>query len=228
MRSVETQGMRALIGTCRMIVLVLVSTVSVAVGAEPSSAPALHATFEWRSGEQVKQIELLRHGNRIERRTAGEPIRVWQNEAGGISLTELELNQQQAIEFSPGELRARQIEPRWDQLSQMIDPDLKAALNERSVWRRGKHYRQRFRGHYQQQAVELTWLRDLQLPESAQWKSDQGKSTLRLVSVEITDTPAFTQCDDCVRVDIADLGEGPHVESATSTSAGHSHRHAGS
>lgn len=209
MRSVAIKSMLAVARHCTRVLALMTATVAVAVSAEPTSAPALRATFEWQRGDQIKQMVLLRQGNRVERSSADEPIRVWRNDADGIALTEFDLDREQAIEFSPGELRARNIVVSWDALSHVIDPALRSVLKERAVWPRGKYYRQRFRGEIHQQQVSLTWLRDLDLPETVQWRHGNETTALRLVSVEVTDAPPFSHCEGCSTIDVADLEEGP-------------------
>ncbi|MBD8527607.1 hypothetical protein [Pseudomarimonas arenosa] len=207
-------GNKAMGLMCQLLVGALWLASSVSAGAEDSApAPAVRATYEWRAGDQVQRFDLLRARDQVERRVEGSPVRRWRREADGIGLIEIDVRARRVVEFSPGELRARRAEPQWSQLAELVDPALRQ-LPERKLWRHGEHQRQRFAGKLDdQREVDLIWLRALRLPEKVEWRGMAGRETLRLLSVEIADGElGFTPCDGCLRIDAADLGEGPHTE----------------
>ncbi len=173
---------------------------------------AWEGKYRIRDAAGERELVLLRGGDRIEYRIAGEPVRVWRKVADGVELSELYPQQRRKVVFSPGDLRTLDKEPDWALLGGLIDPALRTQLRAAGGGRGFAQAQTRYRGHDAQgRPVELDWLDAVALP--ARYCIGQAKAkrcdgdAIRLQGLRQVDATAFSRADDLLEIDQADLGD---------------------
>lgn len=138
--------------------------------------------YFWRNGNQIEM--------RDEQSNQGE---IWEKgQNGKLSYTRLFFNEGIALDFTPGDLVALDLNPAWDELNFIISPDelgksLKLAGKERVQNMPIEHYQGILKGV----VTEVDWLPTLKLPARIVKQQKEGNFSLVLA-----------QCDD---VDYRDL-----------------------
>ena len=112
------------------------------------------------------------------------------------------------IVYSPGELRALDAEPDWDQLSALVDPALRAGSTKPGGEAAFGQPVTRYRGvDPQGRRLELDWLAEAGL--TARYRNgNRGKDAIRLLRLtRAPTTRAFTAYDGLLEIDHTDLGD---------------------
>lgn len=161
-----------------------------------------------------RMMTIVRDATRVEYRIQNQPVRVWRQVSDGVELQELHPDRSERVIYSPGDLRARDSEPDWGQISSLIDPDLR---NELAAGRNGKAFGeslQRYRGRdSKNQSIELDWLIVSAMPAryrvvAGHVEESRANETIELRGMRrLPADQAFTPTDGLRETDAADLGD---------------------
>ncbi|SDR09601.1 hypothetical protein SAMN05216569_3066 [Pseudoxanthomonas sp. CF125] len=170
--------------------------------------------YRIRDARGERELKLVRNGTRIEYRIDGEPIRVWRQTSDGVELRELYPADRRMVVYAPGDLRTLDKVPDWAQLSGLVDPALRARLDNAGNASAFDQPLARYRGaDAQGKHVELDWLPASGLPARyCIGKPDgsrcSGGDVIRLQGLtQIPVQQAFTPFDGLLEIDHADLGD---------------------
>ena len=179
--------------------------------AAPQASDAWVAEYRVHDGQGDRTLVLVRSGDRVEYRMAGEPVRVWAKIADGLVHREVFVQEGQVVTYTPGDLRALGRDPNWLALNHVVDPALReqlqaqGAMHARAAGGADAH---RFRGTVRGVPVELIWLDEADMP--AAYRSGQGKAAYTLELHALARDPAaqaFTALDGMREIDYADIGD---------------------
>lgn len=164
--------------------------------------------YRIRDAHGERDLTVVRDETRVEYRLSGERIRLWRRIADGIELRELDPDAGRMIVYPPGDLRALDAEPEWDQLSALVDPTMRTGPGKPGGGAAFGHPITRYQGvDAQGRRVELDWLADAGL--TARYSAGRrGKDAIRLL--RLTQMPAeraFTAYDGLLEIDHTDLGD---------------------
>jgi hypothetical protein len=177
----------------------------------PPEALAWVAEYRVHDGQGDRALVLVRNQDRVEYRLEGEPVRVWVQDAEGLSHQEVFLADARVVSYAPGDLRALGRHPEWASLNHLVDPALvgqlagQGAVQVRAV--RDAAAR-RYRGQVHGVQTVLDWLDAAQLP--AAYRSGRGKEAYVLELRALRQLPvaqAFTATADLREIDYADIGD---------------------
>jgi len=180
-------------------------------GSSAADAPAWVAEYRVHDGQGDRALVLVRSDDRVEYRLAGEPVRVWENGTDGLIHREVFVADGRIVSYTPGDLRALGRNPGWLQLSHLVDPALRAQLQEQGTTKVSAAHdapAHRYRGNAQDVPVRLDWLDGADLP--AHYRSGKGRAAyvLELRSLERRpENLAFTATDGLREIDYADIGD---------------------
>ena len=166
-------------------------------------------TYRVTDARGVRSMTVVRDSTRVEYRIDHLPVRLWRQVTDGIELQELFPERGERVTYAPGDLRARDREPQWAQISGLVDPSLRERL---SAGRDGKAFGeplQRYRGtDDQHHAIELDWLATSAMPARYRINAGDASETIELRSVRrIAADEAFTPTAALRETDGADLGD---------------------
>lgn len=193
------------------LLLCVFGTGPVWAGSNTAEALAWVAEYRVHDGQGDRTLVLVRSDERIEYRLAGEPVRVWENGADGLVHREVFVADGRIVSYAPGDLRALGRNPEWRQLSHLVDPALRAQLQERGTTKvSAAHDAQarRYRGNVHSVPVQLDWLDAADLPAHYRSGKRRAAYVLELRSLEQRpESLAFTATDGLREIDYADIGD---------------------
>lgn len=170
--------------------------------------------YRVRDAHGERRMTVIRDASRVEYRLQGAPIRVWRQVADGVELQELHPDRGEMVTYAPGDLRVRDNEPAWGQISSLVDPVLRDRL---AAGRSGKAFGeslQRYRGlDAQNNSIELDWLAASAMPARYRIVAGHGKEAHANETIELRGMrrlpaeQAFTPIDGLREKDAADLGD---------------------
>jgi hypothetical protein len=170
--------------------------------------------YRVRDAHGERRMTVIRDAFRVEYRLQGAPIRVWRQVSDGVELQELHPDRGEMVTYAPGDLRARDNEPDWGQISSLVDPTLRDRL---AAGRSGKAFGeslQRYRGRdAQSNRIELDWLIASAMPAryrivAAKANETRANETIELRGMrQLPVEQAFTPTDGLRETDGADLGD---------------------
>lgn len=172
------------------------------------SMQAWVAEYQLHDAHGDRSLVVVRSENRIEYRTPGEPIRVWQQGSDGLEHREIFPADQRVIVYAPGDLRALGYTQDWAKLSGLVDPALRGQLKEAGSARIAGEPAQRFRGGQDGARIELAWLAVPALP--ARYRRDAAQGGFELTLRKLERRPAakaFTVTDGYRELDYTDIGD---------------------
>jgi len=177
--------------------------------AAPLESPAWVGDYRVRDAHGERRMIVVRDATRVEYRIEGQPVQVWRRVADGVELQELHLEEGTAVTHAPGDLRARNREPAWDQVSGIVDPSLRTRL---APGRRGQAFGeplQSYRGKdARDQVVELDWLPAAGMPARYRIKAGAASESLELQGLRrVPGDQAFTSTATLRESDGADHGD---------------------
>ena len=175
----------------------------------PLESPAWIGHYRVKDAHGERRMIVVRDATRIEYRIEGQPVQVWRRVADGVELQELHLGEGKAVTHAPGDLRARNREPAWDQVSGLVDPSLRTRL---TPGRRGQAFgeaTQTYRGKdTRDHRVELDWLPAAGLPSRYRIKAGEASESLELQDLRrVPGDQAFTNTATLRESDGADDGD---------------------
>ncbi len=199
----------------------------------PSLAAEFETTVIYDNAEpQYYQWRFWRSTNRIETRNlqdnSGE---VWQKQAkGNIEYERLFHDQQQAIDYLPGDLNAIGAQPDWLALSTLVNQSmiltLHADSHEQVMDRSGIHYK----SNDPNQSLEVIWLEHEQLPALIK-RIERGHTLItRITSIySLLQSPwPYQHSTDYRHTDFSDIGDkenDPFIKSILhKLKGGHGHQ----
>lgn len=179
------------------------------VVAGPGQSLAWVGDYRITDAHGERRMTVVRDTTRIEYRIEHLPIRVWRRVDDGVELLELFPDRGERVTFSPGDLRARDREPQWAQISSLVDPALREQL---SAGRSGKAFGesvQTYRGNDRDDhAIELAWLTTSAMPARYRIEAGAASETIELQSVRrVPAEVAFTATAALHDTDGADQGD---------------------
>lgn len=180
-------------------------------GSGTTDALAWVAEYRVHDDQGDRTLVLVRSDVRVEYRMAGEPVRIWEKGGDGPFLREVFIADGRIVSFAPGDLRALGRDTEWLQLSHLVDPALRAQLQEKGTTKvsaaRNAPAR-RYRGDVQGVQAQLDWLDAADLP--SQYRTGKGRAAYVLELRSLEQRPvglAFTATDGLREIDYADIGD---------------------
>lgn len=180
--------------------------------------PDLVATFKSEVAKrgtkpQITLWTLRRQSNRVEmrdlRHDTGE---IWRRDQhGNISFEQVFHRQRRIIDYTASDLRSLDSDPSWQRVSEIADAELfggtlKRVGSTRALGRPAE----RFKGRSSEFDVEIIWLPGERLPYKVKRQSPGQRTELTLTRLAPLDDPdAGDPTSDYLRLDYADLGDGP-------------------
>ena len=213
-----------------------VSTASqTADSTQPATMPALAARFEVRSGKKHGDWYISRTAERIETANASTGHNeIWeQNIPEQYLLTRIYHDDQRIVEYTPGELKTRNIAPNWAQLASVVPPQwldkLKRSGEQQMFGQKATHYR----GRIGAESINLWWLEQSRLPARLLRSGPQGRIAMQLKELH-TQAPAAwplaseTKIASYGKIDASDFGdmESDPFVIRIQKQDGHDHGHA--
>ncbi len=175
--------------------------------------------YRVRDAHGERTMTIVRDATRVEYRVQHLPVRVWRQVTDGVELQELHPERGEMVTYAPGDLRARDREPQWNQIVSLVDPALRDGL---AAGRSGKAFGeslQRYRGRdAQSNRIELDWLIASAMPAryrivAARANGHRADETRANETIELRSMhrlpaeQAFTPIDGLRETDGADLGD---------------------
>ncbi len=160
----------------------------------------------------TRSMTVIRDASRIEYRLQHAPIRVWRHVMDGVALQELYPERGIIVVYPPGDLRAENREPDWNQISTLVDPQLREQLEHgRSGTVLGESI-QRYTGHdAQHHKIELDWLTASAMPARyriAANDTNTAEETIELRTMHrLPAAQAFTRTEGLRETDGIDQGD---------------------
>ncbi|GAB3354012.1 hypothetical protein [Lysobacter tyrosinilyticus] len=194
-----------------LLLLCLLGTGPAWAGSGEPAAPAWVAEYRVHDGQGDRTLVLVRTDKRVEYRFAGEPVRVWESGADGLVHREVFVADDRVVSYSPGDLRALGRNPKWSQLSHLVDPALRTQLREQGATNVSAAHdarAHRYGGDLRGVPVRLDWLEAADLP--ARYRSGKGRAAYVLELRSLEQRPvgdAFTATDGMREIDYADIGD---------------------
>jgi hypothetical protein len=180
----------------------------------PGMDDAWVGDYRVRDAHGERRMTVIRDASRVEYRLQGAPIRVWRQVSDGVELQELHPDRGERVTYAPGDLRARDKEPEWGQISSLVDPALRDRL---AAGRSGKAFGeslQRYRGlDAQNNRIELDWLTASAMPAryrivAGHVDESRANETIELRGMRrLPVEQAFTPIDGLREMDAADHGD---------------------
>jgi hypothetical protein len=203
----------------RMLSLALAALVTVghAASALADTSRPVAAQFSFTASDAAgkertpAEFHLWRTADRVETDHDGRAV-VWQRDTEGTRLTRVFHADSRMVEYSPGELKAMRIEPRWEALASMLDPaDLSGlpAAGSTEVFGQVASIREGVIGEEQ---VTVWWIDALSIPARYERTGPNGRVRFTLESLADSAPSGWPLVSDAawreyVRIDAADLGE---------------------
>jgi hypothetical protein len=170
--------------------------------------------YRVRDAHGERTMTIVRDATRVEYRVQHLPVRVWRQVTDGVELQELHPERGEMITYAPGDLRARDREPQWNQIASLVDPTLRDRL---AAGRSGKAFGeslQRYRGRdAQSNTIELDWLTASSMPARYRIVAGLANETHANETIELRSMrrlpaeDAFTPIDGLRDTDGADQGD---------------------
>lgn len=212
-----------------------IATSTTRVAAESSPMP-LAARFELKTGAVGTDWYLWREADRIETADAASgQSQIWQRlDNGQFQMRRVFHKDRSVVEFVPGELKTRNMEPDWTKLESVVSPHLLEGLTRgasRSQFgQKAIHYRGRIAG----QEIDLWWLEQARLPARLRIVNSRQTIALTLKELYGTAPASWPRADESAitgyrLIDAADLGDmeyDPFVARLL-LAEGHYHGHGG-
>jgi hypothetical protein len=170
--------------------------------------------YRVRDAHGERLMTIVRDATRVEYRVQNQPVRVWRQVPDGVELQELHPDRSERVIYAPGDLRARNNEPDWSQISSLIDPDLRNRLAEGRSGKAFGESLQRYRGRdSKNQNIELDWLIASAMPAryrvaAGHVDESRANETIELRGMRrLPAEQAFTPINGLRETDAADLGD---------------------
>lgn len=196
--------------------------------------PALAARFEVRSGSKHSDWYISRTSSRIETANASTGLNeIWEHSAPGqYLLTRIYNADQRIVEYTPGELKTRSVEPDWARLASVVPTqwlDKLQRSGERQMFgQTATHYR----GRIGAESVNLWWLEQSCLPASLTRSGPQGRIAMQLKELHGQAPTAWpmvseTKIASYGKIDASDFGdmESDPFVARIQKQDGHAHAH---
>jgi hypothetical protein len=180
------------------------------------TAPELSAKFKvaatgaagahtWHFFRSTQRIAMLK----------GDIDEVWHRDAQGrISFERVFHTEQQAVDYSTGELATLGVQADWAALATLVDAGELAALKLVSRTGSGAAHTLRLQGQLKGEQIRVDWLPALQLPARIERQNKQGRTRIELVQHASTaphDWPQPGQRSaNYLHFDAADFGDMDH------------------
>lgn len=182
--------------------------------------PALAAKFSVSTATgglpTVRQGDwyLLRGADRIERvRPDAGTAEIWErDDRGDVSLKRVFRNEARVIEYAPGNLRAMQLQVRWEALGAAVDPRLVRALERGPTVETPYGPATVFEGVMAEVPIQVWWLDELQLPVRVIEQRPNGKVIVELEALHSRPPGDWPRAELPAQaaveiIDVADLGD---------------------
>lgn len=187
--------------------------VAQAVVASPAPT-SLAAHFDLQIDSQRTDWYLWRDRDSIETANAGSGRgEVWERQGESMySYSRIFHNERKVVEYTPGELKTRNVDPDWDQLGSIMSPRqlglLKRVDSKTMFGQRAIHYRGRLNG----EKIDLWWLEQSRLPALLQRTVDHRRVTLRLKEIKAASPVSWPRADASAvaaygHIDASDFGD---------------------
>ncbi|AYH43009.1 hypothetical protein [Azoarcus sp. DN11] len=180
-----------------------------------SAAPApLAARFDLQIDGQRTDWYLWRDGNAIETANAGSGRgEIWERQGEQTyGYSRIFHHERKIVEYAPGELKTRNVEPDWEQLGSIISPRQLALLKRVEGKTLFGQKAVRYRGRLNGEKVDLWWLEQARLPALLHRTEGGRRVTLRLKELEAVSPATWPRVDASTvsgygHIDAADFGD---------------------
>lgn len=190
-------------------------------GADGEIYQSSHRWRFWRDQDYVETHNL-----------ADDSGEVWRKaENGEIGYQRLFHDQQQLIDYQPGDLRALGAVPDWNAVTSLLNPAALAELRGGDAVKILDLDAQRYRGQLHGQALKVVWLPTQQLPALIETKQPGQRIVTRIQAIfTLAHSPwPYRRANDYGVIDFADIGDkesDPFIKSILPRLKGsHLHRH---
>lgn len=197
--------------------------------------PALAARYAVRGSAKQGDWYLSRSAQRIETaNTDSGQNEIWeQNAPEQFLLTRIFHADQRIVEYTPGELKTRHVEPDWTQLASIVPPQwlgkLKRSGEKQIFGQKATHYR----GRIGAEKFDLWWLEQSRLPATLTRSGPHGRIALQLKELHAQAPAAWplvseTKIASYGKIDASDFGdmESDPFVARLLKQEGHDHGHA--
>lgn len=197
--------------------------------------PELAARFEVRNGKTHGDWYLSRTARRVESANTGtRQNEVWEQSAPTqYFLTRIFHDDQRIVEYTPGELKTRNVEPDWVQLASVIPAQwlgkLKRSGERQMFGQTATHYR----GRIGAESINLWWLEQSRLPATLLRSGPQGRIAMQLKELRAQAPATWPLIDETKiasygKIDASDFGdmESDPFVARLLQQEGHEHGHA--
>lgn len=175
----------------------------------------------WRDHDYVETLNLDDDSGEVWRKT----------ENGEIAYQQLFHEQQQLIDYLPGDLRALDAVPDWNGLTHLLNSTTLAALHGGEAAEILDFEARRYQGRIQGQTLQVLWLPDQQLPALIETQQPGRRIVTRIQAIfALAHSPwPYRRSSAYGAIDFADLGDkesDPFVQSILPRlKGGQPHRH---
>jgi hypothetical protein len=188
------------------------------------------ARYEIRRGDHVERLEVVRTQERVEHRYATRGMtEIWSRDGRGeLSHWKVFHKAGRSVHYTAGDLRTIQVEPSWEKLATLINPDERAHLKSRGTRRTESGTLSVLEGLIDQQRARVLWNEQTSWAQEIVIGAQGDKTRFRLLSSEACSASACAPLDtaEVREIEFADLGDSENDPFVRSFLASFAHGHA--